>query len=72
MRKIYHDCIKNAKGEFHEAESIDKAGITDLLQEIIDRGFTIHGLEIFKGWMEIHNRQDIKIAAEELSSIEDI
>jgi phosphoenolpyruvate mutase len=72
LRKVYHDCLANVEGKFHEAESFDKAGITDLLQEIIDRGFAVHGLEIFKGWMEIHSRKDVEIATAELSSIENI
>jgi phosphoenolpyruvate mutase len=68
LRKVYHDCLANVKGKFHEAESFDKAGITDLLQEIVDRGFAVHGLEIFKGWMEIHSKKDVEIATVELSS----
>jgi len=68
LRKVYHDCLANVKGQFYEAKSFDKAGITDLLQEIIERGFTVQGLEIVKGWMEIHRKKDIEIATKELSS----
>ena len=66
LKKVYDDCKKNCKGKFHEAESFDKAAITDILQEIIDRGFTVNSLDIYKGWMEIHNPVDIEIAENEV------
>ena len=66
LRKVYQDCQETVHGRFHEAESFDLAADTDLLQEVIDRGFTVHGLEIYQGWMEIHNREDVEIAEQEL------
>jgi phosphoenolpyruvate phosphomutase len=67
LRKVYQDCQETAHGRFHEAESFDLAADTDLLQHVIDRGFTVHGLEIHQGWMEIHNREDVEIAEQELA-----
>lgn len=67
LRKVYHDCLATVDGPFHEADSFDRAGVTDLLQEVIDRGFAVHGLEVFQGWMEIHKNEDVEIAAVELS-----
>ena len=46
LRKVYQDCQETVEGQFHEAESFAQAGVTDLLQEIIDRGFTVHGVEL--------------------------
>jgi len=66
LKKVYDDCKQHCRGKFHEAESFDRAGITDILQEIIDRGFTINALEIYKGWMEIHNPVDVEIAEKEI------
>ena len=66
LKKIYDDCNQHSTGKFHEAESFDKAAITDILQEIIDRGFTVNALEVYKGWMEIHNPEDVKIAEKEI------
>jgi len=37
-----------------------------MLQELIDKGFPVHGLEVQKGWMEIHRREDIEIAEQEM------
>lgn len=66
LPSIYDDCEKTVKGRFHEADSIGKADITDFIQELIDRGFTVNGLEVFKGWMEIDSPQDIQLAETEL------
>ena len=67
LRKVYHDCLATVDGPFHEADSFAHAADTDLLQEIIDRGFAVYGLEVFQGWMEIHKKEDVEIAAVELS-----
>ncbi len=60
--ETYEDCLKNYKGPFQEAEDVSKISFTDLIQEMIDRGFNINFLEIHKGWLEIHNREDIELA----------
>ncbi|MFX1495671.1 MAG: isocitrate lyase/phosphoenolpyruvate mutase family protein, partial [Promethearchaeota archaeon] len=62
IRKIYYDCLANHRGPFHESDSFEKASFTDFIQEIIDRGFKVHLLEVYKGWFEIHNKKDIEIA----------
>ena len=62
IKKIYNDCKLNYEGSFHEAQSFEKASFTDFIQEVIDRGFTVSLLEIYKGWIEIHNRNDIELA----------
>lgn len=67
--ETYDETIANASGQFHEAESLQRAGVTDLLQEMIDKGYEIHGLETPKGWMEIHTPEDVKIAENEIATI---
>jgi phosphoenolpyruvate phosphomutase len=64
---VYEDCARTSKGRFHEAESFAMASITDFIQELIDRGFKVNGLEVFKGWMEIHNLEDVQLASRELA-----
>jgi phosphoenolpyruvate phosphomutase len=64
---IYDDCAHASKGRFHEAESFAMASITDFIQELIDRGFEVNGLEVFKGWMEIHYLEDVQLASRELA-----
>lgn len=62
IKKIYNDCKLNYKGPFHEAQSFERASFTDFIQEVIERGFTVSLLEIYKGWIEIHNKKDIELA----------
>jgi len=62
IRRIYNECKLNHKGNFHEAESFEKASFIDLIQEVIDRGFRVDILEVHKGWFEIHNKKDIEVA----------
>lgn len=70
LKKIYDDCKENkSKDKFHEADSFEKAGVTDIIQEIIDRGFTVNALQVYKGWIEIHNEKDKKIAEEMISTL---
>jgi phosphoenolpyruvate mutase len=61
--KIYKD-LENHEGTFHESESFEKAGDTDMLQELVDRGIKIAVHETNGGWLEIHNDKDIKNAEE--------
>lgn len=62
IRKIYNECKLSHKGKFHEANSFENASFTDLIQEVIDRGFRVDILEVHKGWFEIHTKKDIEIA----------
>ena len=67
--QTYEDCAKNYQGKFQEADDISKFKFTDLIQEMIDRGYVIHFLEIHKGWLEIHRKEDIELANHFLSNI---
>ncbi|NIP99043.1 MAG: phosphoenolpyruvate mutase [Nitrospinaceae bacterium] len=62
--QTYQDAVKNLEGKVQEAEDISQFRLTDLLQEMIDRGFNVHYLEIHKGWLEIHFPRDIELANE--------
>ncbi|MCF7804630.1 MAG: phosphoenolpyruvate mutase [Candidatus Marinimicrobia bacterium] len=68
LKTVYHDCKDNT-GKFHEAESFKKASMTDMLQEMIDRGYDVHFLEVNKGWLEIHNPEDKKAAEVMLTGV---
>jgi phosphoenolpyruvate phosphomutase len=62
--QTYHDVLKHLEGKIQEAEDISQFRLTDLIQEMIDRGFNVHYLEIHKGWLEIHFPKDIELANE--------
>jgi len=61
--KIFNDIYENSKRKykrlpFHEAPKFEKAYLTDLIQEIIDRGYKIKAAKIQKGWAEFDTPQD--------------
>jgi phosphoenolpyruvate phosphomutase len=62
--QTYQDCVQNYKGKFQEADDIARFTFTDLIQEMIDRGFVVNFLEIHQGWLEIHREEDIALANE--------
>ena len=69
LRDVYNTAKKKGASPFHESSSIDQANVVDILQEIIDQGFPVLGLELSTGWIEIHNREDVGRAEEELDSV---
>ena len=48
--------------QFHEAESLEHAAFTDMLQEIIDCGGKVACVDIYKGWLEIDTFEDYRRA----------
>ena len=66
IRQIYQQAEADQSGVFHESVSFQKASITDIIQEMIDRGFSVHGLEVNQGWMEIHTPADVEVAEREM------
>jgi len=68
LLQTYEDCVKNYHGKFQEADDISQFKFTDLIQEMIDRGYVANFLEIHKGWLEIHRAEDIDLANRFLSN----
>jgi phosphoenolpyruvate phosphomutase len=65
FRQVYHDSqTKYCSNRFQEASDFKQAAFTDLLQEVIDRGFTVHALEVSQGWVEIQTLADYQYALE--------
>ncbi|MBN18068.1 MAG: phosphoenolpyruvate mutase [Chloroflexi bacterium] len=60
----------NSKNNFQEAKSFEMASITDMIQEIIDRGYLVNGIEIRQGWREIHSPNDIQTVEKEIKSLD--
>ncbi len=60
--ETYNDVVSNFTGKFQESEDVSRVSFTDLMQEMIDRGFAVHYMEIHKGWLEIHNADHIALA----------
>jgi phosphoenolpyruvate phosphomutase len=66
--ETYNDIVKNYKGQFQESKDISRLNFTDLIQEMIDRGFVVNFMEIHKGWLEIHNAEHIALAEKSFSA----
>ena len=63
LKEVYDDSVKKYQGKrFHEAESVERANFTDLIQEIVDRGYSVKVLKVYQGWMEIENDDDLELA----------
>jgi phosphoenolpyruvate phosphomutase len=62
--KVYNDLKGKIRGAFHEAEHFEKASFTDIIQELISMGIKVEFMNVYKGWMEIHDRKDLKLAQE--------
>jgi phosphoenolpyruvate phosphomutase len=65
LTKTYHELKANPpKGAFHEADSFEKAGFTDIIQELIIRDIKVEFFNVYKGWIEIHDKKDLALAEE--------
>lgn len=66
LRRNYHRALENKwcryTDRFHDAISIQKAYLTDMLQELITRGYPVHSVDIEGGWVEIDTEQDFEYA----------
>jgi phosphoenolpyruvate phosphomutase len=63
LRTVYQQSRQRFQGRrFHEAESLEKAAFTDILQEIIDCGGKVACVDIYKGWLEIDTFEDYRRA----------
>ena len=60
----YEKLIKTCTGTFHEANSLDDAYFTDMLQELIESNVDITPISVNGKWCEIDTMQDLKRAEE--------
>ena len=60
----YEKLIKTSTGPFHEANSLDDAYFTDMLQELIESNVDITPISVNGKWCEIDTMQDLKRAEE--------
>ena len=61
--ECYHMAQKQLQpSPFHESASLAKASFTDMLQELIDQGYRIQAVPVFKGWMEVDSFEEYQKA----------
>ena len=58
----FNHLIKSHKGKFHNAPSLKKAYLTDMIQELIDSGFLVEPIIINGKWCEIDTPEDLQVA----------
>ena len=58
----YSELKNSHEGKFHNAPSLEKALISDMLQELIDSGITVEPILISGKWCEIDTPQDLEKA----------
>jgi phosphoenolpyruvate phosphomutase len=51
-------------GRFHDATAFEKAYLTDMFEELIDRGYPIYSVDIQGGWVELDTGEDYEFAKE--------
>lgn len=63
LNDCYHQLAESKPGGgFHEAASLRQANLTDLLQELVDRGHEVAAIDVYKGWLEIDTFEDYRRA----------
>ena len=62
FKNKYSELEKTHIGKFHNAPSLERAYLTDMLQELINSGLKISPIIIHGNWCEIDTPQDIEIA----------
>lgn len=60
--KKFEQLKSSHKGTFHTAPSLQKAYLTDMIQELIDSGIPVSYIPITGNWCEIDTQQDIDTA----------
>jgi L-glutamine-phosphate cytidylyltransferase len=64
FKNKYSELEKIHEGKFHNAPSLERAYLTDMLQELINSGLKVSPIIINGNWCEIDTPQDIEIAKE--------
>ena len=60
----YENIVKKNVGVFHDAPSLSKAYLTDMIQELVESDVKIEPIFVKGKWCEIDTMQDLRIAEE--------
>lgn len=68
LKESYRRAIENygISKPFHTAVSLEKAHLTDMIQELIDRGYAISNVDVNGGWSEIDTIEDFRRAQKKI------
>lgn len=60
MKAAFHRVAKECpNAPFHHATSLEKAYMTDMIQELVDTGLLVKSVDINGGWIEVDTPQDL-------------
>lgn len=63
LRSNYHRVVAEHQGRaFQQAASVEKAYLTDMIQELVNLGYEIDSVDIEGGWVEIDTPEDLERA----------
>ena len=62
FKKRFNELKKSHSGIFHTAPSLEKAYVTDMIQELIDSKITVKPIFVDGKWCEIDTNQDLQRA----------
>jgi choline kinase len=68
--KKYEELERSHEGKFHDANSLEKAKLVDILQELIDSKIEISPITISGKWCEIDTPKDLERAKEIFQNID--
>ena len=66
LREAWEAARAAGGGPFHEADSVERAAFTDLLQELVGRGERVRCVDVYKGWLEVDTFEDYQRAWAEI------
>lgn len=69
MRDRFQELEADQLAPFQQAEILDKAYVTDMLQELIDRGFDVRSTAVEDPWFELDTPYDLEKARSFLSTL---
>lgn len=63
LRQTCHTARERSHtSRFHEADALQQAAFTDILQELVNHGHHVACVDIYKGWLEIDTFEDYRRA----------
>ncbi len=68
FKQAYREAQKNQiAGGFHESVGLKQATLTDLIQDLIDKGQEVQSVPTYKGWLDVDSFEDYQKAWAEIS-----
>jgi phosphoenolpyruvate phosphomutase len=67
VRQVWEEARQRPAERFHEADTVERAAFTDLLQALVDGGESVQCVDVYKGWIEVDTFEDYQRAWAEIT-----